>query len=95
MSTLTRRNLRQALEKLGLTRDSAQKTVEAFFESITSALREGKKISIVGLGTWEWKTRPSRLARNPKTGKSVRLEGRKILVFKPSDLLRRKLNPKP
>jgi integration host factor subunit alpha len=95
MDTLTRRELLKTLIRLGLTRSLAKKTLNSFFNSITSALREGKKVSIVGLGNWEWKKRSPRMARNPKTGAAVQLEKRRVLVFKPSELLRRKLNQKP
>ena len=95
MDTLTRRELLNTLIRLGLTRSLVKKTLNAFFDSITAALREGKKVSIVGLGNWEWKKRSPRTARNPKTGAAVQLEKRRALVFKPSELLRRKLNKKP
>jgi len=94
MNTLTRKDLLKTLVQLGLTRDLAKKTLHIFFNSITTALREEKKVSIVGLGSWEWRTRQARRARNPKTGEELRLETRKVLVFKPSELLRRKLSKK-
>ena len=94
MNALTRKDLLKTLIQLGLTRDLAKKTLDVFFTSITSALREEKKVSIVGLGSWEWKTRQPRRARNPKTGEELQLETRKVLVFKPSELLREKLSKK-
>ena len=88
---MNREDLIKSLTQLGLTKKQALQTVDVFFNTITSALREEKKVSIVGLGTWEWKTRIPRLARNPKTGKVVALGSRKVLLFKPSRLLKQKL----
>jgi len=91
MKTLTRKNLLETLMRLGLTRVRAGQAVNAFFDSVTQALRDEKKVSIVGFGTWEWKKRRARLARNPKTGKDVQLGTRKTLVFHPSGSFRRKI----
>lgn len=88
---MTRQELIEGLTQLGLTKKQALQTVDVFFNTIVTALREEKKVSIVGLGTWEWKTRMARLARNPKTGKVVALGSRKVLVFKPSRLIKNKL----
>lgn len=88
---MTRQDLLKSLTQLGLTKKQALQTVDVFFNTITTALREEKKVSIVGLGTWEWKNRIARLARNPKTGKVVALGSRKVLVFKPSRLIKKKL----
>lgn len=80
--------------RLGLTKNQALKALDGFFRSITDSLRAGKKVSIVGLGSWEWKNRTAREARNPKSGKVVHLQARKSLAFKPSRLIKIKLNPK-
>jgi nucleoid DNA-binding protein len=91
---VTRRDLVKSLTRLGLTRTQATAAVDAFFAKILSALKEGRKISIVGFGTWEWRERVPRKARNPKTGKVVVLGPRKVVFFKPSRLLKEKLNTK-
>jgi nucleoid DNA-binding protein len=88
---MTRREIVQNLNKIGLTKNQANAAVDTFFEKIVEALKEQKKVSIVGFGTWEWRDRKSRMARNPKTGKAVVLGTRKALVFKPSQILKNKL----
>ena len=88
---MTRREIVISLSKLGLTKNQANAAVDTFFEKIVEALKAQKKVSIVGFGTWEWRLRHSRLARNPKTGKVVPLGSRKALVFKPSQMLKNKL----
>jgi nucleoid DNA-binding protein len=89
---LTRREILKKLIALGLTENHGKKAIDGFFNSIVHALEAGKKVSIVGFGSWEWKQAKPRKARNPKTGRSVYLASRKVLVFKPSQLLKDKLN---
>ena len=76
---------------MGLTESGGKKAVDAFFESIVRALEGQKSVFISGFGTWEWKQTKARKARNPKTGQSVQLESRKVLVFKPSQGLKDRL----
>ena len=88
---LKRKDLLRRLTRIGLTGDRAELALEAFFTSMVDALREGRKISIVGLGTWEWRTRLPRVARNPKTGQRVALGARKVLLFRPGVKLKKRL----
>ena len=88
---MTRKDLVKSLLRIGLTKRQAQQAVDSFFSSIAAALQEGKKVSIVGLGSWEWRKRRARIARNPKSGKRIALASREVLFFKPAPLLRQKL----
>jgi integration host factor subunit alpha len=88
---LTRKDIIKSLSKLGLTKNQADAAVDTFFDSIVRGLKDQKTVSIVGFGSWEWRQRQSRMARNPKTGKVVALGARKALVFKPSQRLKNKL----
>jgi integration host factor subunit alpha len=88
---MTRQDLVRKLNKIGLTKNQANAAVDTFFNRIVVGLKEQKTVSIVGFGTWEWRDRKSRMARNPKTGKAVALGARKSLVFKPSQMLKNKL----
>ena len=88
---MTRQELVKNLTNLGLTKSQASLTVDTFFGSILKALKDEKKVSIVGFGAWEWRKREPRMARNPKTGKPVSLGSRKALIFKPSQMLKNKL----
>jgi DNA-binding protein HU-beta len=80
------------LMALGLKKNQAQSALESFISCILDGLKVGKKVTIVGLGTWEWKTRTSRKTRNPKTGKTFRLKAHKVLAFSPAPTLKKKLN---
>ncbi len=77
--------------RLGLTQTQAGSAVDGFFDGVLKALKGEKKVLVTGFGSWEWKSRRSRLARNPKTGQVVELGNRKALVFKPSPMLKKKL----
>ena len=88
---MKRDDLVKSLKKLGLRQKQALQAVDVFFLAISRSLKEGKKVSIVGFGTWEWRSRSARLARNPKTGKTLSLGQRKVLIFKPSPGLKRRL----
>ncbi len=88
---MTRREIVKTLSRLGLTKNQANAAVDIFFGSIVGALKGEKQVLLSGFGSWEWRERRSRLARNPKTGKVVELGKRKALVFKPSPTLKKKL----
>lgn len=91
---MTRKDLIKSLLRIGLTKRQSQQAVDSFFNSIVAALQEGKKVSIVGLGSWEWRKRRARIARNPKSGGRLALASREVLFFKPAPLLRQKLKHK-
>ncbi|MGH7739745.1 MAG: HU family DNA-binding protein [bacterium] len=89
---MTRREILKRLKALGLKTENGKKAIDIFFETMTRALEAKKKVFISGFGTWEWKETRARKARNPKTGKTVHLDSRRIIFFKPSRLLKDKLN---
>jgi len=78
----------------GLTRNQTEIVVETVFESIKKALMGGEKIEIRGFGNFRLKNRKPRKARNPKTGESVEVPGKKVLYFKVGKALKEALNSK-
>jgi integration host factor beta subunit len=76
----------------GLTRNQTEIVVETVFESIKKALMNGEKIEIRGFGNFRLKTRNPRKARNPKTGETVEVPGKKVLYFKVGKALKEALN---
>lgn len=76
----------------GLTRNQTEIVVDTVFDSIKKALMNGEKIEIRGFGNFRLKTRKPRKARNPKTGESVDVPGKKVLFFKVGKALREALN---
>jgi len=77
----------------GLTRNQTEIVVDTVFDSIKKALVSGEKIEIRGFGNFRLKTRNPRKARNPKTGESVDVPGKKVLYFKVGKALKEALNP--
>jgi integration host factor beta subunit len=76
----------------GLTRNQTEIVVDTVFDSIKKALMQGEKIEIRGFGNFRLKTRNPRKARNPKTGESVEVPGKKVLYFKVGKALKEALN---
>lgn len=92
--TLTKADLvKQIYEKDVLSKPDATKAVETFLEIIKSKLSDGEDILISGFGKFVVKDKKARKGRNPHTGDTITLEPRRVITFKPSGVLRKKLNP--
>ena len=74
------------------TRKESEVIVEAIFDSVVKALREGDKIEIRGFGSFRTRQRQSRIGRNPKTGARVDVPAKRIPYFKPSKELKDLVN---
>ncbi len=66
----------------GVARADAQRAVEAVLESISTALKNGDSVSLVGFGTFVVKARAARSGRNPRTGEVIEIPAVKLPVFK-------------
>lgn len=66
--------------------------VKTILDCMSDALTQGKRIEIRGFGSFSLHYRPPRIGRNPKTGGSVRLEGKYVPFFKPGKELRDRIN---
>ncbi|TDQ59031.1 integration host factor subunit alpha [Mesocricetibacter intestinalis] len=87
--TLTKVELADNLiEKHGLTKAESKTLVENFFEEIRLALEKGEEVKLSGFGNFELREKASRPGRNPKTGESVPVSARRVVVFKPGQKLR-------
>ena len=74
------------------TRKESEVIVEAIFDSVVKALREGDKIEIRGFGSFRTRQRQSCIGRNPKTGVRVDVPAKRIPYFKPSKELKDLVN---
>ncbi|MDH3297797.1 MAG: integration host factor subunit beta [Gemmatimonadota bacterium] len=72
----------------GVTKKDCGAVVDAFLNAVKRALADGEHIEIRGFGTFKVRQRRPRLARNPRTGESVRVPSRLVPVFKPSRLFK-------
>ena len=77
----------------GLTLKQTEIVIDTVFESIKGALEKGEKVEIRGFGNFRLKDRRPRRARNPKTGESVDVPGKKAIRFKVGKALKEALNP--
>jgi integration host factor subunit beta len=75
-----------------MTRKESEVIVEAIFESVVRALKEGDKIEIRGFGSFRTRQRQARVGRNPKTGARVDVPAKRIPYFKPSKELKDLVN---
>ena len=76
----------------GCTRKEAIEYVESIFRIMKHTLESGEEIMISGFGKFAVKQKNARRGRNPQTGESITLDPRKVLSFKPSQLLRKTIN---
>ena len=89
MTTLTKAELADLLfEQVGLNKREAKDMVEGFFEEIRTALELGDSVKLSGFGNFQLRDKKSRPGRNPKTGESVAVSARRVVVFKPGQKLR-------
>jgi len=79
-------------EIAGLKRTQARRAVETTVEIIKSTLASGEDLMISRFGKFEVRDKGSRKGRNPQTGEALTLDARRTVTFKPSGVLRRKLN---
>ncbi|MBI5892716.1 MAG: HU family DNA-binding protein [Deltaproteobacteria bacterium] len=68
--------------KADITKVAAEKALCAFTESVTSTLKKGKKVSLVGFGTFSTSKRKARIGRNPRTGKEIKIPAARVPKFK-------------
>lgn len=79
-------------EKVGFSKKEATDVVEATFEIIKGCLEKGEKVKISGFGNFVVNSKRPRRGRNPQTGDEIIIVGRKVLTFKPSQILKKNLN---
>ena len=90
---LTRKNITNKLHlKLGLSKNLLSGILDNLFESIISELIIKNKIKISSFGTFEVKNKKERIGRNPKNKVEFKISQRKIVKFKASDIIKKKLN---
>jgi len=79
-------------EKAGLTKADATRAIDATFEAITKALKDGDKVPLVGFGTFSVSKRAARTGRNPQTGATVQIAARNAVTFKAGSALKDAVN---
>ncbi|WP_298269274.1 integration host factor subunit alpha [Geobacter sp.] len=82
----------QIYEKVGFSKKESAELVERVFGLIKETLEKGEKIKIAGFGNFVVKEKADRRGRNPQTGDEIIISARKILTFKPSQVLKASIN---
>jgi integration host factor subunit alpha len=91
--TVTRADLAEAVyENVGLSRTESAELVERVLDLISAALVEGSNVKLSSFGSFQVRSKNERIGRNPKTGEEVPILPRQVLVFKPSNVLKSKIN---
>ncbi len=80
--------------RVGFSKKDSLMIVENVLEIMKERLEKGEKVKISGFGNFVVKEKFPRRGRNPQTGEKITIAGRRILSFKPSNVLRRLLNGK-
>ena len=75
-------------ENSGLSKKDSEKALNATFDAITKALKEGDKVQVIGFGSFEVKNRAARMGRNPKTRETMEIPASKCPVFKAGKALK-------
>ncbi|KAA5804730.1 integration host factor subunit alpha [Alkalicaulis satelles] len=87
--TLTRADLADAVHReVGLSRQESAQLVEAVLDEISNTLVAGESVKLSSFGSFVLRDKNGRVGRNPKTGEEVPIEPRRVLVFKPSQVLK-------
>lgn len=91
--TVTRADLCEAVyRQVGLSRTESAELVEKILNEICDTLVSGENVKLSSFGTFTVRQKGERVGRNPKTGEEVPITSRRVLVFKPSHVLRQKVN---
>ncbi|WP_448582351.1 integration host factor subunit alpha [Thermaurantiacus sp.] len=91
--TLTRAELAERLNReIGLSRAESAELVEQVLDAIADALVAGQNVKLSSFGSFLLRAKGQRIGRNPKTGVVVPIEPRVTLSFRPSQILRQKIN---
>ena len=93
--TITRAQLSEAVyEEVGLSRNESTDLVELVLDEMSNALIEGESVKISSFGSFTIRQKYQRMGRNPKTGEEVPILPRRVIIFKPSHVLKNRINSK-
>ena len=91
--TLTRADLAEAVvDKIGLPRNESQELVELVLAEISTSLAHGDQVKLSSFGSFGIRSKGQRIGRNPKTGQEVPITPRRVLVFRPSNIMKGRIN---
>ncbi len=75
-------------KEAGFSKKEAADLVDLIFKVIKDTLARGEKVKISGFGNFSIRDKATRVGRNPQTGEAMNISARRVLTFKPSQILR-------
>ncbi len=94
VKTVTRNELANAVNRhIGLSHNESAQLVSAVLEEVASCLEQGDSVKLSSFGTFSVHSKNERIGRNPKTGVEARISPRRVLSFRPSNLMKKRINP--
>ncbi|HSM20223.1 MAG TPA: integration host factor subunit alpha, partial [Hyphomicrobiales bacterium] len=91
--TLTRADLSEAVQReVGLSRTESAELVKAIIDTVAEAVVAGDRVKLSSFGTFMVRDKGGRIGRNPKTGQEVPITPRRVLVFRPSQVMKSRIN---
>jgi len=91
--TLTRADLSEAVHKqIGLSRNESADLVKSVLDLMSDTLVSGNSVKLSSFGTFMVRSKNGRIGRNPKTGEEVPITPRRVLVFRPSQVMKNVIN---
>ncbi|GMT47334.1 MAG: integration host factor subunit alpha [bacterium] len=92
---MTRAELAKIIfEKVGLPKKEAQDIIEIILDTMQQTLAEGESVKITGFGTFNVREKTPRRGRNPQTGEEMEISARRVITFKPSNILKSTIGKK-
>ena len=91
--TVTRADLCEAVyQTVGLSRTESADLVESVIDEISACVVRGESVKLSSFGSFVVRQKGERIGRNPKTGEEVPISPRRVMVFKPSNVLKQRIN---
>lgn len=91
--TVTRADLTDAVvQEVGLPRNESAELVEMIIQEMISSLERGEQVKISSFGSFNVRDKKERVGRNPKTGETVPISPRRVLVFRASNIMKDRIN---
>mgnify|MGYP000594414641 CR=1 FL=1 len=91
--TITRAQIGEAVyQEVGLSRNESVELLESVLTQLSDALARGETVKISSFGSFSIRKKGERIGRNPKTGEEVPILPRKVLAFRPSQVLKNRIN---
>ena len=87
--TITRSQLSEAVyQEVGLSRNESSELFESILDKLSETLAKGEPVKLSSFGSFSVRSKSERIGRNPKTGEEVPILPRRVVVFRPSQVLK-------